>query len=120
MSNPEVDEVLLALQTLRSWFKSEPERGAMVSGEYCLDGCPNHLRADLGRADEVIAKHFNPELKWVPVADDQIRHIWMDPSTGKETWVNPSFYEESGNPVAGDDGDNDGEDLTYLRTEILS
>jgi hypothetical protein len=54
-------DLLLALQTLRSWFKRDITRGAIgevSSGELVLDGCPNHLRSDLQKADAVIAKHF--------------------------------------------------------------
>jgi hypothetical protein len=45
------------LETLRSWFRkdtSRPDLGDVTSSELCLEGCPNHLRADLKHADALL------------------------------------------------------------------
>lgn len=52
--------------------------------------------------------------KWTTINDNRILHVWAD-SEGKEVRVHPSFYAEAGIPCC----DETGDDLTYLRTEIL-
>lgn len=52
--------------------------------------------------------------KWTTISDDRVRHVWAD-SEGKEHYINPTFYADSGTPIDADDGD----DMTYVRTEIL-
>lgn len=51
---------------------------------------------------------------WMTVPDTEVRHIWKD-SAGEEHAIPPEFYEEAGTPVDGETGD----DMTYVRTEVL-
>lgn len=57
--------------------------------------------------------------KWTVISDDKVRHIWKcenedcdvgDPSTE----IEPSYYTNNGTPVC-----DCGEDMVYIRTEIL-
>jgi hypothetical protein len=61
---------------------------------------------------------------WTTIADSKVRHVWAWPDGSHEETVDPSFYADSGTPVCGgDDADEagfDGEDMIYVRTEILS
>lgn len=61
---------------------------------------------------------------WKRIDDSKIRHIWSWPDGSHETPIDPSFYADAGTPVcSGDDADEagcDGDDMIYLRTEILS
>jgi len=52
---------------------------------------------------------------WTPIADNKVRHVWAN-EDGKEITVDPTFYAESGTPIDEETGD----DLTYVRTEILA
>lgn len=52
---------------------------------------------------------------WTPIADNKVRHVWTN-EDGVEITVDPTFYAESGIPIDEETGD----DLTYVRTEILA
>jgi hypothetical protein len=52
--------------------------------------------------------------KWIEIDDSKVRHIWQDLDTGEEVSIFPAWYEENGTPLS-----NNGEDMVYLRTEIL-
>lgn len=52
-------------------------------------------------------------MNWKTIAGNRVRHIWKD-STGKECGVGPDFYEDAGIPI-----DDNGDDMEYVRTEIL-
>jgi hypothetical protein len=57
----------------------------------------------------------NPIRTWETISNDRVRHIWKNRTTGEEITVSPSFYEEGGVPI-----DDNGDNLTYVRTEILN
>lgn len=62
---------------------------------------------------------------WKTIDDDKIRHVWSTPDGKREITVEPSWYAENGTPVCSceDEDENghnfDGEDMIYIRTEIL-
>ena len=56
--------------------------------------------------------------KWVELKAE-IRHIWKCNKCGKEVDVESSFYQESGTPICYGNPDCDGDDMYYVRTEIL-
>jgi len=47
------------------------------------------------------------------IPDDKVFMVWVDPKTGEETSVPPSYYQENGTPVT-----KNGDDFEYIRTEI--
>lgn len=51
---------------------------------------------------------------WKTVADEKIRHIWVG-DDGEEISVSPDWYADNGTPVDPETGD----DMSYVRTEIL-
>lgn len=56
---------------------------------------------------------------WVTIDGSNVRHVWACQDAGcgnkgKETTVEPGFYEQNGTPVCGDCGN----DMEYLRTEM--
>ena len=56
--------------------------------------------------------------KWKTIPDNTVRHIWGindQVSSENEISVTPDWYAENGIPIDGETG----EDLVYLRTEIL-
>lgn len=57
---------------------------------------------------------------WKPIADSKVRHVWACPDGTGEITVDPTFYADSGTPICGEDTEFDGEDMIYVRTEILS
>jgi hypothetical protein len=69
----------------------------------------------LSEAYQEMVIAFNP---WGTIDDAKVRHIWRQ-SDGTEVAIPPTFYEESGTPVEDSDSEYDGDDLTYVRTEIL-
>lgn len=62
---------------------------------------------------------------WKTIEDNKIRHVWATPDGKREITVEPSWYQHNGTPVCDyDDQDADGnsfdgEDMIYIRTEIL-
>lgn len=50
--------------------------------------------------------------KTIVIPDDELIHIWKSPETKQIAEVTPDWYEENGTPI-----DNNGNDMTYLRTE---
>lgn len=58
--------------------------------------------------------------KWKTVSDSQVRHVWSLPDGTGEITVDPTFYADSGIPVCPDGGEFNGDDMIYVRTEILS
>jgi hypothetical protein len=62
--------------------------------------------------------------RWREVQDSQVRHVWAFPDGTNETTVDPSFYAENGTPIcAGEEAEElgfDGDDMIYVRTEVLS
>lgn len=55
---------------------------------------------------------------WLPVDDAEIRHIWTDPDGTNQIEVAPTSYADSGIPICQDDGEFDGDDKIYVRTEV--
>ena len=55
--------------------------------------------------------------KWKKVEDKKVRHIWKCQECDKPITVklSPTFYEENGTPIC-----DCGEDMSYIKTEILS
>jgi hypothetical protein len=60
--------------------------------------------------------------EWVAIPDHWVHHVYREaapPHRGspvtpaEEVWVDPTFYQDSGNPIS-----EDGDELEYLRTEI--
>jgi hypothetical protein len=68
------------------------------------------------------AGHFKEE--WKTIDDSKVRHVWSFPDGSNEITVDPSFYADSGTPICSGDGAEeagcDGEDMIYVRTEILA
>jgi len=58
--------------------------------------------------------------KWKIVSDSHVRHVWALPDGTGEITVDPTFYADSGTPVCPDEGEFNGEDMIYIRTEVLS
>lgn len=56
--------------------------------------------------------------EWKAVKDASVRHVWSDPDGGHTVTVDPSFYADAGTPVCSE-GPHEGEDMHYVRTEIL-
>jgi len=53
---------------------------------------------------------------WGLIQDNRVRHVWKcDCKKAKKITVDPSFYADAGTPVC----EECGEDLSYVRTEIL-
>lgn len=57
--------------------------------------------------------------QWKVADDSSVRHVWacQDETCqrcGKEVTVEPSFYQENGEPICGECG----QDMRYLRTEV--
>jgi hypothetical protein len=48
------------------------------------------------------------------ITDNQIAHVWVSPSTGERVELDPTFYENNGTPIVGDDE----EDALYVHTEV--
>lgn len=57
---------------------------------------------------------------WVTIPDKNVRHIWANPDGTGEIRVSPSCYQDSGTPICDDDSGFEGDDMTYVRTEIRS
>lgn len=57
---------------------------------------------------------------WKTVSDSKVRHVWACPDGTGEITVDPTFYADSGTPICGEDTEFDGEDMIYVRTEVLS
>jgi hypothetical protein len=55
--------------------------------------------------------------EWTVIPDSKVRHIWAGYSGDKkyEAGLAPTFYEDKGVPI-----DNNGDDMTYVRTEIMA
>ena len=57
--------------------------------------------------------------KWREISDSKVRHVWAyEDAKGnhtREVTVDPTFYQDSGTPIDSETGD----DLVYVRTEIL-
>jgi hypothetical protein len=58
--------------------------------------------------------------RWTEVQDSHVRHVWAWPDGTNEITVDPTFYADSGIPVCPDGGEFNGDDMIYVRTEILS
>jgi hypothetical protein len=61
-----------------------------------------------------------PKKKWTKVEDDNVRAVWGcfedDCDHGNpKTLVDPTFYQDNGEPVCACDAD-----MCYIRTEILT
>jgi hypothetical protein len=58
--------------------------------------------------------------KWKTIKDDKVIHVWECLKCGEKAEVNPTFYEESGTPVCSGEKDRgcDGDDMTYVKTQI--
>ena len=54
--------------------------------------------------------------RWQEISDSHVRHVWAREDGSGEITVDPTFYQESGTPIDSETGD----DLVYVRTEILS
>ena len=62
-----------------------------------------------------MSKKTSTKSNWTTIADSKVRHVWAN-DAGEEVTVDPSFYADSGTPIDAETGD----DLTYVRTEILA
>ncbi len=60
--------------------------------------------------DETVGQE--PNQRWQRIEDIHVHHVWTDGV--KQVRVTPDFYAESGNPIS-----DDGEEMTYLYTEVL-
>ena len=56
-------------------------------------------------------------MKWKTISDSDVRHIWCDPDGENEIEIDPSWYADNGTPMCGE-GEYDGEDMHYVRTEV--
>ena len=65
------------------------------------------------------AKKRANTASWIPINEDNVRHVWANPDGSGEITVSPDWYADNGTPVCCDP-DFDGEDMLYVRTEILS
>lgn len=52
-------------------------------------------------------------MKWTTIEDRLVRHIWVS-EDGEEVIVDPTAYADIGTPI-----DENGNDMSYVRTEIL-
>lgn len=58
--------------------------------------------------------------KWKTVDDSLVRHIWANPDGTGEITIDPAWYANNGTPICDDDSDFAGDDMIYVRTEILA
>lgn len=56
---------------------------------------------------------------WTVIDDAKVRHIWANPDGSGEISIEPSWYADNGTPVCDSNSDFDGDDMIYVRTEIL-
>lgn len=56
--------------------------------------------------------------KWLPISDDDIRHIWTDPDGANPAIIAPGDFAQIGTPICGDDSKHEGDDMVYRRTEV--
>ena len=63
-------------------------------------------------------KRANPK-SWKVIPDEKVRHVWANPDGSGETTVSPDWYADNGTPICDDDSDFCGEDMIYVRTEIM-
>jgi len=56
-------------------------------------------------------------VAWTRIDDSKVRHVWVGQDGAKpyEITVPPTFYFDNGTPI-----DDNGDDMTYVRTEILA
>jgi hypothetical protein len=57
---------------------------------------------------------------WQTIDDSNVRHIWANPDGTGEITIDPTWYANNGTPVCDDNTDFPGEDMIYVRTEILA
>lgn len=59
--------------------------------------------------------------KWTKIADNKIQMVWKCKACGEVTVVPPTYYEESGTPCCSVLSVDrcEGDDMVYVRTEIL-
>lgn len=55
-----------------------------------------------------------PLKTWKTIADSKIRHIWANSDGTGETAISPDYYQDNGTPT-----NDDGDDMIYVRTEIM-
>jgi len=56
--------------------------------------------------------------KWTKIADNKIQMIWKCSECANQVSIPPTFYENNGTPICDGNGCG-GEDMVYVRTEIL-
>lgn len=56
---------------------------------------------------------------WVEIDDKKVRHVWKCETCGKTVTVSPDFYASSGTPICSGPKKCEGNDLVYVRTEII-
>jgi hypothetical protein len=64
------------------------------------------------------SKRRADDSKWETIDDSKVRHVWANPDGTGEITVDPAWYADNGTPVCVDAFD--GEDMIYVRTEILA
>jgi len=65
----------------------------------------------------------NTKKQWKTIVDGYVRAVWVCPDCGSKAMVSPESYKDVGTPICmgGDCGDSscEGNDMNYVRTEIL-
>jgi len=53
---------------------------------------------------------------WKTIEDENVKHVWQCPNCSKLVEVDPTSYQEVGNPVCSSPCDTE---MVYVHTEIL-
>jgi hypothetical protein len=66
-----------------------------------------------------MSKKSTTKYNWIPINDDNVRHVWANEDGSGEITVAPDFYSDNGTPVCVDeDSEFFDQDMVYVRTEI--
>ena len=60
------------------------------------------------------------KAKWKKIGDSKVRHIWKCKVCRADRIVGPECYVDSGVPICTGDPRCEGNDMEYVRTEILT
>lgn len=55
------------------------------------------------------------EPKWETIEDEKVKHVWCCPRCNKFAEVDPTFYQDSGNPMCDSPCDTE---MEYIHTLI--
>ena len=56
---------------------------------------------------------------WKKIDDTFVRHVWECRVCKSQAKVYPNFYADAGTPICMTEGECEGDDMEYVRTEML-